>query len=1132
MAAVAAAAATTPEAFRGLVERLSRPGAACTDGDLQVILRLCVAVQAQLRSRTGGILATHRERPLLQCYMSDGWGARVSGFSTRAADGHLLRQEGRYRHEFLLERGLLRAMQPSGQTELAMLLQAPRSLTAGKGAWHMFAAGCQFQSTLRASQHEGIAMTVYLMDGCLFSSTWRKWRALHDLWYSDHGGADPDLAWLLQQSEWVFGIKCMLHGGHNSVHWGLLHWCAKEVSDAAHIATASLNNTSSAIHARMDLFMIQFLIFEDAVDATRDDVKVYWKTLDIRESMLDLFVQVDPRWDEARQRLLVSAHVEQDPECWEKCSLVIGVCRRWLNWTDTRWASIGRAGRFFTRSLATGLDSAVQQCFDDESCSNYNLSGYRRATPEVRLMLAIAAVASVPSEFFVVEMLADDRLLKRSQELHDGVVERMVSIAELPGLVWSRIAATSGTATEEFKHDVLLAMCVSYGYLVRDVFRAVWADPLRMAQGDIEANVAALGARDLPINDDMVARMRSLLDAGTPQQYVVDGLRLLQDSPCSIALVEEGHASGAVIMKDHERLSEKALRARALLHMMRPLVREKKIDQKAKRVVTSLQQLEKMNPNKAHARHMYLRHSVKEAMEAGPGDAASRLRDSRQCMSSHSQAFEALAAPERRQFEEARATHVASRWDNIKAAQAALVVKLRRLHQKEAEAVKSNGVPNHIAQARLNDRELESACEFFDSPGCQKLRLEAGPLGAFGLAPSAPSQAEQGVLRAVEDGLPQVDEAEPPWWCRSICRIRDCFWETAIGLEEEGEFWLVLFAKKNPHECTFLQLRPKMTEVDLSDGIALQREAPHQDRRQYEFLPPTICTEQDIPFPKDEDFDIFVRWDFRLHGKTAAAPHAPMAFERFLSMHAGPKPHNARAPGQRLRAVPAAAREGLLEEFPWLSEDDLPGGCHPARKRARADERPRPAADAAGSESDEPGLLEEAQGEDAAPEEPAEEAPVADDAEGAVDELNAVRDECAWHEEDPLYFYTRVLAGRWTWSTREKGHAADGCCGFARGGGPQAWCIAYEFPRQASFMFEKYGRDAACQLAREFCRRGEYYYQLYLEAGDEDFEYTGEHVAGYEESLQWLDFISVLDVEDNAFMKGLELRDLMPRLAC
>ena len=429
-------------------------------------------------------------------------------------------------------------MQPSGQTELAMLLQAPRSLTAGKGAWHMFAAGCQFQSTLRASQHEGIAMTVYLMDGCLFSSTWRKWRALHDLWYSDHGGADAELAWLLQQSEWVFGIKCMLHGGHNSVHWGLLHWCAKEVSDAAHIATASLNNTSSAIHARMDLFMIQFLIFEDAVDATRDDVKVYWKTLDIRESMLDLFVQVDPRWDEARQRLLVSAHVEQDPECWEKCSLVIGVCRRWLNWTDTRLASIGRAGRFFTRSLATGLDSAVQQCFDDESCSNYNLSGYRRATPEVRLMLAIAAVASVPSEFFVVEMLADDRLLKRSQELHDGVVERMVSIAELPGLVWSRIAATSGTATEEFKHDVLLAMCVSYGYLVRDVFRAVWADPLRMAQGDIEANVAALGARDLPINDDMVARMRSLLDAGTPQQYVVDGLRLLQDSPCSIALVE------------------------------------------------------------------------------------------------------------------------------------------------------------------------------------------------------------------------------------------------------------------------------------------------------------------------------------------------------------------------------------------------------------------------------------------------------------------------------------------------------------------------------------------------------------------------------------------------------------------
>lgn len=72
--------------------------------------------------------------------------------------------------------------------------------------------------------------------------------------------------------------------------------------------------------------------------------------------------------------------------------------------------------------------------------------------------------------------------------------------------------------------------------------------------------------------------MRTLLDAGSPPEALIGALEVLRDTPTSTALVEEGHSSGAVLMEDHERYSEKALRVRALLLSLRPCVRLKRQD--------------------------------------------------------------------------------------------------------------------------------------------------------------------------------------------------------------------------------------------------------------------------------------------------------------------------------------------------------------------------------------------------------------------------------------------------------------------------------------------------------------------------------------------------------------------------
>lgn len=80
------------------------------------------------------------------------------------------------------------------------------------------------------------------------------------------------------------------------------------------------------------------------------------------------------------------------------------------------------------------------------------------------------------------------------------------------------------------------------------------------------------------------------------------------------------------------------------------------------------------------------------------------------------------------------------------------------------------------------------------------------------------------------------------------------------------------------------------------------------------------------------------------------------------------------------------------------------------------------------------------------------------------------------------------------------------------------------------FMFAKIGREQSCELAREYCRRGEYFYRLFVEAGGDDFVYEQAHVEGYAEGLPFLSFITELDSEHPAFVRGLEVRQLTPRL--
>ena len=79
-------------------------------------------------------------------------------------------------------------------------------------------------------------------------------------------------------------------------------------------------------------------------------------------------------------------------------------------------------------------------------------------------------------------------------------------------------------------------------------------------------------------------------------------------------------------------------------------------------------------------------------------------------------------------------------------------------------------------------------------------------------------------------------------------------------------------------------------------------------------------------------------------------------------------------------------------------------------------------------------------------------------------------------------------------------------------------------------MFSKIGRDPANEVAREFCRRSEYFYSLYLDAGDEGFTFTSAHVDAYVVGEAWARFRATLAVGSVAHRRAMQLESATPRM--
>ena len=335
------------------------------------------------------------------------------------------------------------------------------------------------------------------------------------------------------------------------MEWGLRPWFeSDDILDEVFISIASLVNTNAAMHNRIDVWLVRYMQCSGRAENAAS-VRVYWQCLNVTKSLLDLFCEVDPVWCPRRRVLIVSERLLDDPKGWEKASAVILECRKWRKWSLTRWGKVCRAGQMWVRGCATGVEAAVQQCFEDHTCSDTNLAGFLRASPAVRKLLAIASFAACPFDDFIVDLLDDDAFLRRAEGLKLKLWGQLEHILGLPMLVWDRVATTvdSECPGVALRSEALYPMMITYGFFWRETYLELDSYPWSLTQGSLRDNVEALAGAREKVADPMTERMRLFANVFGAAS-LEEGLELLRDAPCSTALTEQGHAPSKLHLKN------------------------------------------------------------------------------------------------------------------------------------------------------------------------------------------------------------------------------------------------------------------------------------------------------------------------------------------------------------------------------------------------------------------------------------------------------------------------------------------------------------------------------------------------------------------------------------------------------
>ena len=1055
--------------------------------DAKHMPRLCELGKAYLQQKARELVANAAQAPVLSHYSADGTPLSTKRkVNASMKKGFSVKRYGRETEEFLVQHGYIRTVDAFGHASTVALLREPLPMTNGKGALATFSAFCDFFQTPRQLGHRGICIAHYAFDRALLSSVGRLMKQYHKMLAP--GFTAPQLgrdSGALDCMEWVVTTGCALHDAHNSLKWAMhVHFQDTDLLQDVFIVVASVRNSYGLLCDHLGRWLREKVTFvpADQLPPMQERYEL-WTSLGAEPELAETLAFVlRLQWRD--DRLEVAASCASQEDLMEQLSGTLLTLWEFRQFTTSRWATIGTSCRGVVAAILSGFNDLVKTVRKDPRASDYHISGYSKLTTKVKQFVCTAALAAYVCDAFLVELMSDNRLPSKVQELEDCMAQEIEFLAGISEPIWAWLGEACDMPAETLRSDVLAAGHVSIGFIMTKTLGEAKKLPWSLGCGDVDQNLDALLAGATPI-EPIAAKIKRLLELGYSRSQIKQALSLLMDAPWGTQSVEQGHASATMVKKAHPDFGKESLVLRAFFHSFRRLLPSS--SEKGRHAAGPQQNLERLlnkSPNKVSARNLYFKDLSalagawkKEKKRSMPPHAQNTI------MKQHAGSWNRLPTKTKQMYEAKAALERSAHEHAIQEAIAIEAQQLALARSREI-ACQDQRPPLALGNCRLTQQDFVSMQETFRANSFND-KLVSNLRKRALVAPDLPTAEVTQALANIEI-VEEIELTPRPEWLGPLCWHRGFFSGKALVVQnEEGQqhFFKMLYATQKPLLACF-SLLEEVEQDDLMEPLTRVTWAEHSRTHfRFKLKANFLSTVPWHDLPEAPLDNMFVLKDLHYSdGNHLVSDSDLVPLEEVLSWL--PKPE------RKQRGVQAKTGEtnsshdaALLAQHPFLKgllTQQTSGSSNPERSADPVDTSH---------------ALEEA---------------LSDESLQAVfSELENKRQE---HIDPPGYhgdFVVTLLGGKW--AMQHKGVPFVAFQGKAKDNTvANDWCLQYSLQRTARFEISMYGEEVASNLAHGWCDRMLYFFNLWLSSGQEHYRYTAADVADYEEPPEIVELATIL----------------------
>ena len=147
-------------------------------------------------------------------------------------------------------------------------------------------------------------------------------------------------------------MRCVAHSASSACTWASQDVKSKDILKSVHVTISSCINTCTDICRQVRPFVISCTRFDTV--APNDFLKPLWSSLGVHDHMLAEMTFVCPMYEPEAQVLHVNRDLESTAGWVDRVAAVVLLGIRLREWSETRWACVGKRLRMLVLALCVG----------------------------------------------------------------------------------------------------------------------------------------------------------------------------------------------------------------------------------------------------------------------------------------------------------------------------------------------------------------------------------------------------------------------------------------------------------------------------------------------------------------------------------------------------------------------------------------------------------------------------------------------------------------------------------------------------------------------------------------------------------------------------------------------------------